>query len=163
MKDADDPRGAPKEPVTATSHQQLHTTIETILHIAPPDASDVRKKKNALPNNEPDHKPPRTNRKEPASKHKGRAHAELHRRLPSITKLETSSPREVGSCSDRQHHAEQSTTPIGDRVSRGRKRQHSTGELLQGPHPHAIFRLSELLNTCTDAQYKEIIRRLPAG
>jgi hypothetical protein len=42
-----------------------------------------------------------------------------------------------------------------------RKRQHPSGGSLPGPHPHTISRLSELLETCTDAQYKDIIKRLP--
>jgi len=33
------------DPTTTTPHQQLTTTIDTILHIAPPDDSDVRKGK----------------------------------------------------------------------------------------------------------------------
>jgi len=47
-KIANAPGGTPIVLVTA-SHQQLHTTIDTIPHIAPPDACDVRKEKNAFP------------------------------------------------------------------------------------------------------------------
>jgi hypothetical protein len=152
-KGSNDPRGAPIDPSTATSHQQLHTTIDTILHIyiAPPDASDVRKTKNALQLNEPDHIPTRTNRKDPTSKQKVRADDELQKRLPPSTKLATLSLKATGTGSDKHQHAEQSPALIGDRVSRTRKRQHSLGEPLPGPHPHTISRLSELLDTCTDA------------
>ena len=156
--------GAPIDPTTSTPHPQLHTTIDKILHIAPPYASDVNKKNNALPQTKPDHRPTRTNRKDPSSIHKGRANDKLRRMLPSTsTKLETPRPREACNGSDRQHHAEQSPAPKGNDVPMSRKRQHSSGEPLSGPHLHTIPRLSELLDTCTDAQYKDIIRRLPEG
>ena len=52
------PRGAPIVPSIASS-KPLHSTKDTIPYIAPPDASDVRKIKNALPQPDPDtpHKP----------------------------------------------------------------------------------------------------------
>ena len=159
------PRGAPIVPVIA-SHQQLQTTIDTTPHIAPADASYVRNKNDSLPQPEPytPHSPTCTNRKDPTLKHKGiTKHAELQRRLPASTKLKTTSPREAGHCSERQQHAEQPPAPLGDRVPRSRKRQHSSGEPLQAPHPHMISRFSELLGTCTDALYKENIKSPPAG
>ena len=155
--------GATIELATTTPHQQLHTTIDKILHIAPPDASDVKKGENALPQTEPDPRPTSTNQKDPSSTHKGRAHDKLQRRLPSSTKLETPSPKEAGNGSDMHHHAEQSRATKGDRVPMSRKRQYSSGEPLPGPHPYTTPRLSELLDTCTDATYKDIIRRLPEG
>jgi len=102
------------------------------------------------------------NRKDPTLQHKGRAHAELQNWLTTNTKLKTTSPSEASNGSDMQHRAEHPPAPKGDRVSKSRKRQHSSGEPLPGPHPHTIYRLSELLDTCTDAQYIEIIKCLPA-
>ena len=152
MQGANAPEGASIDPVT-TLHQQLHTTIDTIPHIAPPDASDVRKIKNALPQTEPNHSSTRTNRKDPTLQHKGRAHAEFQNWLATITKIETTSPGEAGNGSDRQQRAEQPPSPKGDRVSKSRKRHHSCGEPLPGPPPHTISRSTELLDICTDAQY----------
>ena len=36
-------------------------------------------------------------------------------------------------------------------------------ERLPGSHPHTISRVFELLSTCTDEQFVEIIRQLPVG
>ena len=156
--------GAPLVLITA-SHQQLHTPIDTIPHIAPPDASDVKKGKNTLPQPEPDtpHSPTCTNRKDPVIKDKRiTMHAKLQKRLPTSTKLKSTSPRETSYSSERQHHAKQPPAPLGDRVPRSRKRQQSSGEPLLTPHPHTIARLTELLDTCTDTQYIDIIKSLPA-
>jgi hypothetical protein len=46
------PGGAPIV-TSIASQQQLHSTKDTISHIAPPNASDVRKIKNALPKTGP--------------------------------------------------------------------------------------------------------------
>jgi hypothetical protein len=86
----------------------------------------------------------------------------IGRRLPTSTTLKTVSPRKSGHGSARQQHAGKISAPQNDRVSMCRKRQHSSRESLQAPHPHMISGLSELLDTCTDAQYIEIIKNLPA-
>jgi hypothetical protein len=61
MKGIYAPRYAHIDIATTTPHQQPHATIDKILHIAPPDASDVKKENNALPKTELGHKPTRTN------------------------------------------------------------------------------------------------------
>ena len=97
------------------------------------------------------------------TKKKGIMHDELHSRSPPSTKLATPSPKEAGNGSDRQHHEEQPLAPTGDRVSKSRKRPHFSVERLPSPHLHTISRLSELLPTCIDEQFLEIIRQLQAG
>jgi len=161
----DAPSGSPIDPTTTTiPHQQLTTTIYTILHIVPPDASDAIKIKKAFPQTEPDQRSTRTKLKAPISKQKSRMQDDFHKsRTQSSTKLATPSPTEAGNGSDMQQHAEQSLAHIGDRVSMSRNRHHSLVERLPGSHPHTISRLSELLSTCTDEQFVEIIRQLSVG
>ena len=147
------PRRSSHRPNYNNTPSTTHTTIYTILHIAPPYANDARKMKKTLPHTEPDHRPTRTNLKAIAPKQTGRMHDELHSRSLPGTKLATPCPIEAGNGSDRQHHTEQPLAPKGDRVSKSRKRQHSSAERLPGPHPHTISHLSELLSTCRDEQF----------
>ena len=163
QKKADAPGGAPIVP-SIESHQQHHSTIDTIPHIATPDASDVRKQQNALPQPELDtpQSPTCTKRNYPSIPHKGiTRHIKLQKQLTTSAKQKSTSP--LGHSSERQHHARQPPAPLGESVPMSRKRRHPPGGLMMIPHPHTIARMSELLDTCTDKQYIEIIRNLPAG
>jgi hypothetical protein len=85
----------------------------------------------------------------------------LQRRLPTITTLKIASSEVTRRGSTMQQHVEQLPEQLPDRASKRRKRQRCSGEPSQPPHPHTISRLTELLGTCTDAQYIQIIKSLP--
>ena len=81
----------------------------------------------------------------------------LHTKIP----LKIANTGATGRGSTLQQHADQLPAPLLDPGSMRRKRQRPQGEITQSPLPHTISRMNELLDTCTDAQYIQIIKSLP--
>jgi len=90
---------------------------------------------------------------------------ELHKTNKSFSSdLATLMPSDVGSCLGNRHHTKRTPAPTTEGgFPKGLKRQCSPATRAPGSQPHTISRLSKLLATCTDEQYKEIIKHLPEG
>jgi hypothetical protein len=114
------------------SQHQPHNTVESILHIAPPDASDVKKIKNCHSNHDPN-KPHNPTCTDPTItilgtlQHDELQCLKLHTKIP----LKQSNTRAVGRGSAMQRRADQLPALLPDPGATRRKRQRPPGEITQ--------------------------------
>jgi hypothetical protein len=143
------------------SPHPTRTTIEPILLIAPPKASDVRELQN-VSQTIPAHKAPSLNHMHPH--HCKAMPDELQQNTKTFcTELNTTSLSVIGRFSGKQQHSKRTQAPItGGGFPKGLKRR-STVTRTPGSCPHTISRLTELLATYTNEQYTKIIEQLPEG
>jgi len=137
---------------TIPSQHPITTTIDPILLITPLDDSGVRKQKSIPPIN-PVNRTPSMNQRLLHHSKINITPDELHKTKKSD--LATLIPSDIGNCSSKRQHTKRTLAPTtGGGFPMGLKRQCSPTTRAPGSQPHTISRMSELLATCTDEQYK---------
>jgi len=150
---------SPEIETTRTETQLTAAQLEKGRLITPPDASDVRNQKNPpktavdKPTLCRNHLHPHSREPKPYALHK--------QRIPSTALTTNHTANESYSKSEKHPLQIATPAPQGGGPPRSPKRRDANAQT-HSSYSHTIAGLADLMNTCTDVQYTQIIQQLPA-